>query len=428
MGELRSQFEAVLPQVKGKSLFSLMRMSRAVRYTRTASEIDVLVSLFTAYVLKSIPSLSNEYEKILDLVAMGTIGDLMPMVDENRILVRTGMKMMGEGVRKELAALMTMQNLAGKRLSTSDVGWQLTPVINASGRLGKPQVAAKMLLAKDLRTCEEYAGELMRLNRERQKQGEDSWGRLLPKARTSLGEYDGKFLMVEDATVSRGLTGIMASRLLRQFNSPSMVIAHVDDERVTGSMRSPQHFNVRDFLSTFEDLFLDFGGHRCAGGFSMERRHLTSLRERIGEAIELMESRDSDEEEPVLIDAELPPEYLTPELISLVETFEPYGEGNPPLQFLIRKAKVEDLQLLNRSKGNGPAHVKLQLRYGRYLWPALYWNGADEVGTDFDGNDEVDVVFRLGRNYFRNNETLQLTVVSLERHKKSIEEILERTS
>jgi single-stranded-DNA-specific exonuclease len=72
--------------------------------------------------------------------------------------------------------------------------------------------------------------------------------------------------------------------------------------------------------------------------------------------------------------------------------------------------------------------VKLQLRYGRYLWPALYWNGADEVGTDFDGNDEVDVVFRLGRNYFRNNETLQLTVVSLERHKKSIEEILERTS
>jgi single-stranded-DNA-specific exonuclease len=124
----------------------------------------------------------------------------------------------------------------------------------------------------------------------------------------------------------------------------------------------------------------------------------------------------------------LPPEYLTPELISLVETFEPYGEGNPPLQFLIRKAKVEDLQLLNRSKGNGPAHVKLQLRYGRYLWPALYWNGADEVGTDFDGNDEVDVVFRLGRNYFRNNETLQLTVVSLERHKKSIEEILERTS
>lgn len=426
MGELRSQFERVLPQVKGKSLFSLMRISRSIRYSRTSSELDLLLSLFTAYVLKSLPGLSTDYEKILDLVAMGTIGDLMPMVDENRILVRTGMRMMTEGVRKELLALMTMQNLVGKQLSTSDIGWQVTPVINASGRLGRPQVAANMLLAKDLHTCEEFAGELMRLNRERQKQGEDSWGRLLPKARSSHGDFEGKFLMVEDATVSRGLTGIMASRLLRQFNVPSMVIAHLDDERITGSIRSPQHFNVRDFLSTFEDLFLDFGGHRCAGGFSMERKHLEALRSRVIEAIELMESREAEEDEPVTIDAQLPPDYMTPKLISLVETFEPYGEGNPPLQFLIEGAVIEELQLLNRSKGNGPGHVKLQLRYGQFRWPALYWNAADDVGTVFDAQDEVDVVFRMGRNYFRNNESLQLTVVSLKRHKRSIEEILVR--
>jgi single-stranded-DNA-specific exonuclease len=386
----------------------------------------VLFSLFTAYVLKSVPGLSTEYEKILDLVAMGTIGDLMPMVNENRILVRTGMRMMTEGVRKELLALMTMQNLVGKQLSTSDIGWQLTPVINASGRLGRPDVAVNMLLAKDMRSCEEFAGELMRLNKERQKQGEDSWGRLLPKARNSHGDFDGKFLMVEDATVSRGLTGIMASRLLRQFNVPSMVIAHLDNERVTGSIRSPQHFNVRDFLSTFEDLFLDFGGHRCAGGFSMEYKHLDALRSRIVQAIDLVESRDGIEDEPVLIDAELPPDYLTPKLISLVEIFEPYGEGNPPLQFLIRGANVEELQLLNRSKGSGAAHVKMQLQYGGFRWPALYWNGADDVGSVFNEHDEVDVVFRMGRNYFRNNETLQLTVVSVQKHKRSIEQIMDR--
>lgn len=426
MGELRTQFEQVLPQVKGKSLFSLMRMSRSVRYTKSPSELDVLFSLFTAYVLKSVPGLSTEYEKILDLVAMGTIGDLMPMVNENRILVRTGMRMMTEGVRKELLALMTMQNLVGKQLSTSDIGWQLTPVINASGRLGRPDVAVNMLLAKDMRSCEEFAGELMRLNKERQKQGEDSWGRLLPKARNSHGDFDGKFLMVEDATVSRGLTGIMASRLLRQFNVPSMVIAHLDNERVTGSIRSPQHFNVRDFLSTFEDLFLDFGGHRCAGGFSMEYKHLDALRSRIVQAIDLVESRDGIEDEPVLIDAELPPDYLTPKLISLVEIFEPYGEGNPPLQFLIRGANVEELQLLNRSKGSGAAHVKMQLQYGGFRWPALYWNGADDVGSVFNEHDEVDVVFRMGRNYFRNNETLQLTVVSVQKHKRSIEQIMDR--
>ena len=158
----------------------------------------------------------------------------------------------------------------------------------------------------------------------------------------------------------------------------------------------------------------------------MEHKHLEALRSRVGEAIELMESRDDAEDEPVVIDAELPPDFLTPKLISLIETFEPYGEGNPPLQFLIRKAKVEELQLLNRSKGNGPAHVKMQLQYGQFRWPAVYWNAADEVGSLFDDQDEVDVVFRMGRNYFRNNESLQLTVISMRKHKRSIEQILER--
>lgn len=424
LGELRGQFEQVLPQVLGKSLFALKRMSRSVRYTKTASELDVLVSLFNAFVLRTVPALSSEYEKILDLVALGTVGDLMPMVDENRILVKAGMRAMTEGFRKELLALLTMQNLVGKRLSTTDIGWQLTPVINASGRLGKPQVAVNMFLAENMRSCEEYAGELMRLNRERQRQGEDLWERLLPKARSSHSEFDGKFLMVEDATVSRGLTGIMASRLLKQFNAPSMVIAQLGDERVTGSIRSPQHFNVRDFLAAFEDLFLDYGGHRCAGGFSMERKHLDSLRTRISDTIALLQEQDIDSEEPIMIDAQLPSGYMTPQLISLVEIFEPYGEGNPPLQFLIQGAKVEEIQLLNRSKGSGPSHVKMQILFGQYRWPALYWNGGDAVDVDFSAGDEVDLVFRMGRNYFRNNESIQLTVVSLRRHKTSIEEIL----
>lgn len=426
LGELRPQFERVLPQVVGKSLFSLMRVSRSLRYTRTASELDLLVSLFTAYVLRSVPSLSNGYENIFDLVAVGTIGDLMPMADENRILVRTGLRKLAKGTRKELLPLMTMQNLVGKRLSTADVSWQISPVLNAAGRMGKPQVAASMLLAADMGSCEEAAGELMRLNRERQRQGEGSWERLLPKANRSHGDFDGKFLLVEDPTISRGMTGVMASRLLRQFNTPSMVIAYVDEERATGSIRSPQRFNVRDFLSTFGDLFIDYGGHRCAGGFSMERRHLETLRSRITRSIADMAFEDDEGDEPVPIDAELPPDYLTPNLISLVETFEPYGEANPPLQFLIRAAKVEDVQFLNRSRGDGPGHVKLRLAYGHYRWPAVYWNAAQEVGTEFSTGDSVDVVFKMGRNYFKNNETLQLTIVDLKRHKTPIEEILTR--
>jgi single-stranded-DNA-specific exonuclease len=422
--ELRSQLESILPQIVGKSLFSLMRVSRSIRYARITSELDLLISLFSAYVHRKSPSLSRDYETVLDLVAIGTVADLMPMIDENRILVRTGLKVLASGSRKELMPLLTMQNLVGKVLSTTDIGWQLTPVINASGRMGKPQTAANMLLAPDMRSCEESAGELMRMNRERQKMGEDSWDRLLPKARKSHTEFDSKFLMVEDANVSRGMTGVMASRLLKQFNAPCLVIAYIDEERVTGSMRSPDTFDVRSFLSGFSDLFLDFGGHRCAGGFSMERRLLEDLRARIVQVIGAIDDEGGiEDDESVRIDVELPMGYLTPKLISLVETFEPYGEQNPPLQFLIRSATLEDIQFLNKAKGTGPGHLKLQLAYGEFRWPAVYWNASDLVGLEFAVGDEVDMVFKMGRNYFRNNESLQLTVVGLRRHKSNLDEI-----
>lgn len=427
VGELRTRFEEVLGQTAKKSLFSLMRLSRSIRYTKEATELDLLISLFKAYVLRSFPSLSLAYEDLLDLVAIGTVGDLMPMIDENRILVKIGMRVLSEGRRKELSPLLTKQNLIGRKLTTTDIGWQICPLINASGRLGRPQVAARMLLAPTMRSCEEEAQELIRLNHERQKQGEESWARLFPKAQKSHADYGGKFLIVEDEKVSRGLTGVMASRLLRHFNVPSMVLASIDEERVTGSIRSPADFNVTQFLHTLGDLFVDYGGHACAGGFSMEKCHLPSLQRRIALAIEDMEELVDKEKEPICIDAELPPDYLTPDLIHLVETFEPYGEANPPLQFLIQSAVVEDIQYLGNAKKGEEGHVKLKIAYGRYRWPALYWRAASYVGVTFDCQDTVDIVFRMTRNYYRNNETLQLTIIDLRRHKKSIEEIIEET-
>ncbi|MHC1692116.1 MAG: single-stranded-DNA-specific exonuclease RecJ [Sphaerochaetaceae bacterium] len=424
MGELRPLLESVLPQTVGKSLFSLMQVSRAVLYTRNPGELDLLVALFTAYVNKMVPGISSDFEPLLDLVAIGTIADLMPMVDENRIMVRRGLGLLAAGTRKELLPLFTMQNLLGKVLSTSDIGWQITPVINASGRLGKPQIAAQMLLATDMRECEERAGDLIRLNKERQKQGEESWERLLPKAKRSHSDFNGKFLMVEDASVSRGMTGVLASRFLKQFNVPSLVIAYIDDERVTGSMRSPVTFNVRDFLNGFKELFLDFGGHQCAGGFSMERKYLDELRKRIILSIESLDDEGGALCEGFLrIDAELPAGYLTPRLIELVERFEPYGEANPPIQFYIRNAVLDEVQYLNNTKGNAPGHLKLQLSYGDFKWPAIYWGAADLVGKDFNAGDDVDVVFKMGRNYYRNNESLQLTVLGLRRHKTELNEI-----
>lgn len=152
LADLRPEMELVLPIIKGRSLFTLSTISRAVRYSSNhgRDELEALISLFTAYVLKKYPLLSTEYEKILDLVAVGTVADLMPMVDENRIMVKKGLKVLMEGHRKNLLPLMTMQNLTGRVIGTTDLGWQLSPIINASGRMGCPSVAANMLDRKSV--------------------------------------------------------------------------------------------------------------------------------------------------------------------------------------------------------------------------------------------------------------------------------------
>ncbi len=423
LGELRNLFGETIPQVKQHSLFSLKQMSKSIRYSRHASELDVLISLFSHHAVQSIPYLKEKYSSLFDLVALGTIADLMPMDDENRIMVKQGLKELSGTGRPGLIVLLNQQNLLGKQLATTDIGWKVTPVINASGRMGKPSIALKLLLCSTQDEAAEYAQQLFALNRERQKSGEDSWNILLPKAKKSCEEHEKKFLVVEDRKVNRGLTGIMASRLMKQFSVPAMVIAHIDETRVTGSIRSPGEFDVREFLASFDDLFIDYGGHRCAGGFSMVKENLGVLNERLRTAINSFADIVESEEE-VSIDVELPPQYLTPDIIRLVELLEPYGEGNPPIHFFISKAVIDDVKVLQNNRSDGENHVKMTISYGTYKWPALMWNGASFVADSFKVGDEIDMVFRMGRNYFRNQESLQLTVVDVRPYRTPLSRIM----
>ncbi len=421
--ELRTLFNKSIPQVGEKSLFALTQLSKSIKYSQKASELDVLISLFSAHIIRLIPYLRDEYHTIFDLVALGTIADLMPMSDENRIMVKHGLTLLSAGNRKSLLPLLTHQNLVGKKLSTTDIGWQITPIINASGRMGTPEVALHMLLSTNYDEASLATTELLKLNGERQKEGEKSWNKILPKAKRSCDDFENKFLMVEDKDVNRGLTGIMASRLLRQFKVPAMVIAYIDEKRITGSMRSPTYFNIRDFLSHFDDLFLDYGGHKCAGGFSMNIENLPLLKERVKGVIDTQYGVE-EVEDVVNVDLELPPHYLNPAIIDIVELIEPYGEGNPPIQFLITKAVIDEIKILQNNKNSGSNHAKLTLSYGSYKWPALYWNGSDVIENGYKSGDQIDVVFRMGRNYFRNNETIQLTIIDMKKYRTPIEEII----
>jgi single-stranded-DNA-specific exonuclease len=400
----------VFPALSGKSLVRLMNISRSLQYkVGEIQEIDAFISLFSSFIKMKNPSLSTEYSKILDLVAIGTIADLMPMKNENRILVKNGMAQLNSGSRAAMVSFLTEQNLMGKKLSTTDIGWQVSPVFNAAGRLGVPQIAARLLLSHDVVEREKLTKELIKLNKERKKIGEGAWDRMFPKAAKSLEEHNNKLIVLNDKKLHRGITGIISARLMNLYHVPSIVIAHLEDKLI-GSIRSNKMLNAKEFLSQFDDILIDFGGHPRAAGFSIQKHNLEILLKRIYQA-----SRNlgvSRSEEILSIDAEIPSSYMNPDLIKIVETLEPYGEEHRPLQFLLKDAVIEELSIMGNSE---PKHVKMLIKSGSYKWPAVFWRAGERLDTDFSRGDSVDIVFRLGRNYFRNTETLQLTVLDLAR-------------
>ena len=409
--DMAPEIGAVLPALAGQSLLKLREKSRIARYMENPpGELDIFLSIFTSYILKKEKGLSEEYLRDLDLVALGTLADLMPLRGENRILIKQGMQVLNRNGRSSLAELIIRQNMAGKTLSTTDVGWQITPVINATGRMGVPEKAARLLLSRDAQERSTLADEVIGLNKERKKLGEKTWERILPKAKRSFQDNESKLVFVADKELQRGITGIIASRLVKFFGVPSIALSLMDDKAV-GSMRSFQGFNAKDFLSQASDLFIDYGGHDFAAGFSLELSMLEPFRTRMVSMVGDLRYQEVPEE-VLTVDAELKPEHLTPELINLVELLEPYGEGNPPLIFLARGLSILEASVMGKSEVQ---HLRLLLDSGAYKWPAVYWSGAERLSRDFSLGDRVDVVFRLGRNYFQNRENLQLTILDIQK-------------
>lgn len=400
------------PSLEKKSLLKIRDKSKTNKYLEhPAEEVDIFVSLFTSFVMRKYPGLSSEFERKLDLVALGTLADLMPLVDENRVMVKRGIERLNSVERESIHELLLQQKLLGKKLGTTDIGWQISPVINATGRLGVPHKAAEIFMTEDEEERRKLVSEIIDLNKKRKKLGDDAWTSVLPKAKESFDNLEERMVLVKDSNIHRGVTGIIAARLVQYFGVPAAVVAHLE-QYLVGSMRSVKGFEVKNFLSRFEDLFIDYGGHDFAAGFSLDYEKYQDFSDRFLKEVQSIEGYEA-EEETIDVDAELPKDYLTPDLHSLVERFEPFGEKNPPLIFLTKGLKIESIELVGKGE---QLHVKMLLNSGKYKWPAIYWRAGSRVSNgDFETGDSVDVVFRLGRNYFQYTETSQLTVLDLER-------------
>lgn len=413
MADLQPEIGAAMPLVAGKSLFRLKEISHAARYAQGAfGELDVFYNLFVSYVQKKEQLLQDEDDFDLQLAAVGTIADLMPLHNENRVIIQAGIEAINRKMHPGLADLVFKLGLAGRKLRSAEISWQICPVINSAGRMGRANVSAQLLLEKDPKERDRLAAEIIAMDNERKDLGARVWTIANPIATQNLEVYSGNLAFAWSDDIPRGATGITANRLSSHFKLPSLVVSF-NDGIATGSLRSARGYDLQGILEQCADLFIDWGGHGYAAGFSMDRANWDAFLERLRTAAKTIEfSAPKSDAETIYIDAELPLSYLNPDIFKVIDTFQPYGKDNKELMFLSRGLKVIDIGFIGRLETR---HVKLTLDAGRYKWAAVYWNAAEKVDKDFTLNDVVDAVFKIERNWFKGNEIPQICVHDLQR-------------
>ena len=404
--DFRPQLDRIMPKTRGKSLFDLSLLSRSARYVTANKEMETLISLFKSASIYAFPSLTKDFEDMQQLEAIGTISDLMPMVDENRIIVRKGLSLMSKKPLPCLSYLLAKQNLIGKPISAVNVSFKISPVLNAAGRMGEPETALELLLTDEPGKIEDLTDRLLSLNAARQQNEEDTMKMVSSKAEDSYIDNDGKIVIIDDPSVPRGLTGSIASRISNDKRIPVIVLATMDG-KVSGSMRCHDPWSARDFLSSFSHLLEDYGGHRFAAGFRLDEEKKAEFIARVEEYVREI-PEESEESREIEVDAQIPKTFMNEELWEIRELFEPFGQENEELLFYIPDCEIVE----SFSVGGNPKYMKFTIRYGNSQWPAVWWDARNN--NEFHPGRHVSVVFTPETNWWKGVGKRQLGIREME--------------
>ncbi|MFA6546558.1 MAG: single-stranded-DNA-specific exonuclease RecJ [Limisphaerales bacterium] len=348
-------------------------------------------------------ALAFDVRPLLDLVALGTIADLVPLTGENRILVTAGLERLNVTRRHGVLALKTAAGIEGE-IGTYEVGFQLGPRLNAAGRLENAAEALQLLLAPDPATAEPIARALDSRNRERQQIERTITDEVTGAIRARFDPAR-DFVIVEGQLLWHiGVVGIVASRVLREFYRPTLILGG-DAEQWRGSGRSVEGFDLAAALRECDDLLIRHGGHAMAAGITIAPGNVGPFRERLN-AIARRTLRPEQLQPVLKLDAEITLRELTTERLAELDRLAPTGQGNPALQFCATGLRLHRPPL---RMGREQQHLKLHVTDGNDVREAVWWN----VPKNFDMPKNFDLAFTAEVNEFRGQRTVQLKVTDL---------------
>jgi single-stranded-DNA-specific exonuclease len=336
----------------------------------------------------------------LDLVALGTISDMVPMLHENRILVRHGLAQLNRRERKGLQALVEVAGAKGE-LGAYHVGFVLGPRINAAGRLGNAGDALELLLTGDAERAGSLAQKLDGANRDRKQIEKGIMDEAIRRIDADFDPGSHFGIVVGDAGWQVGVVGIVASRLANRYGRPAIVVGFDETGTGRGSCRSIEGFDLLSGLKRCSDYLARYGGHEMAAGLEVQREQFESFQKAFHEACaDLLKGRDL--RKTLVIDGWLSlPELLEPAFMDGVNRMAPFGEGNPEPVW-----GLKEVQVIGTPKVVGQAHLKMRVGVGGASCEAIGFNMADRLETFPPGS--LDLAFTLRANTYLGRTTPQL--------------------
>ncbi len=321
--------------------------------------------------MKFLPEKAFTY---LENAAFATVGDVMPLTGENRILVKEGLKSLNRTKNYGMRALAARNQIELGKIKAYHIGFVLGPCLNASGRLDTAYRALKMLLAEDEQTAAEYAGDLYDLNVSRKEMTEQGVKQAVKQVEeTSLKED--KVLVIYLADCHESLAGIIAGRVRERYHRPVFVLTSGEDG-VKGSGRSIESYSMYEEMSKCKELFTRFGGHPMAAGLSLPQEHVEQFRQRLNENTALT---DEDLKGKIVIDVPMPLDYISKPLIQEMNLLEPFGKSNEKPIFADKNLHILSLQILG--KNHNVCRMQVQSQGGTVM-SAVYF-GETEAFLDF---------------------------------------------
>jgi single-stranded-DNA-specific exonuclease len=347
---------------------------------------------------------------LLDVVALGTVADMGPLVDENRVLVKAGLTALNSTQRPGLAALLRSAGLTAGRIDSSAVAFTLAPRLNAAGRLSDAERAYRLLLTDNAAEAEQLAAELSETNRERQQL--TSAVQLAAEAQIrDLALGDRRILVLADEQFAAGVVGLVAARLVEEHGRPAVVIER-GAELAKGSARSVPGFSIIDALRAHQELFERVGGHPAAAGFTIRSERIPQLIERLDAATAHLSAADL---APALqIDAEVPPAAIDWQLQQEIAQLEPFGTGNPQPLLLLRGVTAQ-----NVGTSRDGATLRAQLNSGAGVIDAVGFR-LGRLADALRAAPTIDLVGELSVNEWNGRRSLQIYIRDFRRPRPGV--------